>query len=76
MALVGDFNGWAKSATELTASEVAGVWTITLPLPPGRHQYAFLIDGEQWVIDPTAIIVRDDFGTETSVVTVSGSGTS
>jgi hypothetical protein len=75
VALVGDFNGWA-GGTELSASAVAGVWTITLPLPPGRHQYAFLIDGVRWVIDPTAVIVRDDFGTETSVVTVSGTGAS
>ena len=76
VALVGDFNGWTKSGTELTASEVAGVWTITLPLPPGRHQYAFLIDGERWVIDPTATVVHDEFGTETSVVTVSRAGAS
>lgn len=76
VALVGDFNGWAKSGTELSASAVAGVWTITLPLPPGRHQYAFLIDGQRWVVDPTATIVSDDFGTETSVVMVSGTGTS
>ena len=76
VAVVGDFNGWTKSGTELTASEVAGVWTITLPLPPGRHQYAFLIDGERWVIDPTATVVHDEFGTETSVVTVSRAGAS
>ena len=76
VALIGDFNGWAKSGTELTASAVAGVWTITLSLPPGRHQYAFLIDGERWVVDPTATVVNDEFGTETSVVTVSGAGAS
>lgn len=76
VALLGDFNGWTRSGTELSASPVAGVWTITLPLPPGRHQYAFLIDGERWVIDPTAVVVHDEFGTETSVVTVSGAGAS
>ena len=76
VALVGDFNGWARTATELSASAVVGVWTITLPLPRGRHEYAFLIDGERWVIDPTAVIVHDEFGTETSVVTVSGAGSS
>lgn len=76
VALVGDFNGWTRSGTELSASAVPGVWTITLPLSPGRHEYAFLIDGERWVVDPTAVIVSDDFGTETSVVTVSGPGAS
>lgn len=76
VTLVGDFNGWTRSGTELSASAVPGVWTITLPLSPGRHEYAFLIDGERWVVDPTAVIVSDDFGTETSVVTVSGPGAS
>ena len=76
VSLVGDFNGWTRSGTELTASAVPGVWTITLPLTPGRHEYAFLIDGQRWVVDPTAVIVSDDFGTETSVVTVSGPGAS
>jgi hypothetical protein len=75
VTLVGDFNAWAKEATPLRAATVPGVWTVSVPLMAGRHEYAFIIDGERWVVDPLAAVVTDDFGTESSVVTV-GNGAS
>lgn len=72
VTLVGDFNAWAKEATPLTTASVPGVWTVAVPLRPGRHEYAFIVDGERWVVDPLAAVVTDDFGTESSVVTVGG----
>jgi hypothetical protein len=40
-------------------------------LPAGRHEYAFLVDGERWVADPNApSSIEDEFGVESSVVTV------
>jgi hypothetical protein len=71
--LVGDFNAWSRDATPLAVTAVEGVWTVTVPLAPGRHEYAFIVDGEHWVADSTARIRSDEFGTETSVVRV-GSG--
>lgn len=29
-----------------------GVWRLTVPLRPGRHQYKFVIDGNTWKDDP------------------------
>ncbi len=72
VALVGTFNGWEKDATLLSAMTADGVWTISLRLPPGRHEYAFIVDGKRWVIDPLAATISDDFGTETSVIRVRG----
>lgn len=72
VTLVGDFNAWAKEATPLATAAVPGVWTVSVPLRPGRHEYAFIVDGERWVVDPLAAVVTDDFGTESSVVTVAG----
>ena len=75
VALMGDFNGWSKDATKLVATGVDGVWSVTVPLDAGRHEYAFLVrdaNGERWVTDPTAQRVRDEFGTESSVVTLGG----
>jgi hypothetical protein len=69
--LVGDFNGWSKSATPLVADRDGGAWSVAVALPNGRHEYAFVVrraDGEQWVIDPVAAVVRDEFGTESSVL--------
>src|SRR5688500_10166692 len=49
VSLVGDFNDWDRGATPLRAVSRDGVWTISLPLPAGRHVYAFVVDGEEWI---------------------------
>jgi hypothetical protein len=69
--LVGDFNGWSPGATPLRTSERGGIWSVTVPLTPGRHEYAFLVDGKQWLPDPGAPRApADDFGVPNSVLTV------
>ena len=68
--LVGDFNEWAKGSTELKRSGAPGVWAVSVPLSPGRHEYAFIINGSRWVADPLAVKSSDDFGTESSVIRV------
>jgi 1,4-alpha-glucan branching enzyme len=76
VALVGDFNGWAKGATRLEPAGRPGVWTVSVALPPGRHEYAFIVDGRQWATDPFAAPHADEFGTESSVVTIGRHGAS
>jgi hypothetical protein len=68
--LVGDFNEWTKGATKLAPSGAPGVWAVSVALTPGRHEYAFIVDGKRWVIDPLAVKSSDDFGTESSVIRV------
>jgi hypothetical protein len=70
VSLVGDFNGWARGATQLEPSGEEGVWSAAVPLSAGRHEYAFVVDGEHWVADPSALRTRDEFGTESSVIRV------
>ena len=70
VALVGDFNEWQAGATQMTPTARPGVWTVDVALPPGRHEYAFVVDGSRWMADPLATVQHDDFGTESSVVTV------
>lgn len=70
VTLVGDFNGWKPDATPLTRLE-NGLWTVTLPLAPGRHVYAFVLDGTLVMADPRAPKAGDaDYGREGSVVMV------
>lgn len=68
--LVGDFNEWTKGATALQPSGAPGVWAVSVALTPGRHEYAFIINGSRWVADPLAVKSSDDFGTESSVIRV------
>lgn len=73
VALVGDFNAWTKGATRLVRTRDDATWTISLPLEPGRHEYAFIVqgrDGERWIVDPFAATRMDEFGTESSIVEV------
>lgn len=71
VALVGDFNGWDRSATPLRPAGSAGAWVVSVQLPPGRYRYAFLIDGAHWLPDPGAPRAPDDdFGTPNSVLMV------
>lgn len=70
VSLAGTFNQWDANATPLVRSGPAGVWTATLSLPAGQHQYAFVVDGQQWVPDPAAPAVDDGFGRRNSVLTL------
>jgi predicted carbohydrate-binding protein with CBM48 len=70
VALVGDFNAWDAAATPLARVSSSGIWTVTVPLAPGRHTYAFMVD-TVLTLDPRAPAARDaDFGTPSSVVLV------
>ena len=69
VSIVGDFNEWRPDRTPLVAPK-PGVWSVSLPLSPGRHEYAFIVDGKRWVVDPASIPSSDEFGTESSVLLV------
>jgi hypothetical protein len=71
VSLVGDFNGWDAADTPLLRDPASGIWTVTVALVPGRHTYAFMVDGATWTLDPRAPTAQDpDFGTPSSVVLV------
>lgn len=72
VSLVGDFNDWDAGRTPMRLTNQAGFWTVIVPLAPGRHRYAYLVNGRRWVADPAAPRAPDDFGTPSSVVTVGG----
>ncbi|MBA3670687.1 MAG: isoamylase early set domain-containing protein [Gemmatimonadaceae bacterium] len=71
--VVGDFNNWGLGDTALVATNRGGVWSVTAPVPAGVHRYAFLVNGKQWMADPTAPRASsDDFGMPSSALVVDG----
>jgi len=58
--LAGSFTNW-EPRYELRES-APGIWTITVPLTEGVHDYAFVLDGRRWVADPHAPQIGDGFG--------------
>ena len=76
VALVGDFNDWDPRATPLRAASTGGVWSVEVPIQPGRHLYAFVVDGTVWRPDPAAPkATGEDFGEPNSALTVADPGT-
>jgi hypothetical protein len=59
VSLVGDFNRWDGSATPMELDRTSGRWRIEVPLPPGAHSYAYIVDGRDWVVDHQAPIAAD-----------------
>jgi hypothetical protein len=71
VAVVGDFNNWDATSSPMKRFGSDGPWTTTVRAKPGRHVYAFLIDGSTVVADPRAPRARDlDYGGDASVLMV------
>jgi len=66
--LAGDFSNWSPAYSMQRSAP--GVWTIVVPLAPGVHEYAFIVDGAKWVADPAAPPTPDGFGGTNSRVAV------
>ncbi|NNM31746.1 MAG: hypothetical protein HKO53_01685 [Gemmatimonadetes bacterium] len=79
----GEFNNWLGTANggrfdpsldSMTDVDRDGIWEITLPLPPGRYQYKFVIDQVDWQEDPAnPETIDDNFGGFNSVLVVPSS---
>lgn len=70
VTVAGDFNGWDPQRTPLRRSG-SGLWTLTMPLKPGRYHYMYVVDGRQWMADPFAPeLSADGFGAENAVLDV------
>ena len=72
VSVAGSFNRWDPNSHPLAGPDRSGRWAATLPLPPGRYEYLFVIDGEAWVPDPEAPSVDNGLGGRNSIVTVTG----
>ena len=67
--LVGDFTGWMEAPVEMKKGR-QGIWQTSVTLPPGTHQYRFIVDG-QWCDDPNCPTrVPNPYGSEDSVLQV------
>ena len=69
--VVGDFTGWRQDGPLMQRDAASGLWSATVTVAPGRHVYAFLVDGSVLTRDPRAPVANDaDFGRPGSVMLV------
>lgn len=72
VSIAGDFNRWDTG--DIMLDEENGYWSATVAMKPGVYQYMFVIDGDQWMPDPTnTASVESPFGGVNSVVEVQSS---
>lgn len=72
--LTGDWTSWADSvaggAIEMT-DDGSGNWSVVTEIETGGvHQYKYILDGTEWVHDPTAPTVDDTYGGYNNTVDV------
>jgi 1,4-alpha-glucan branching enzyme len=68
--LSGDFNGWQPAGLRMIEIAGTGMWKKRLVLPPGRHEYKYVMDGK-WLHDPEAQEnVRNVYGSLNSVLQI------
>ena len=68
--LAGTFNNWDPKQHRMNDNPGSGHCKATLVLPPGRHEYKFVVNGE-WRVDPDCPeSVPNDQGSMNSVIVV------
>jgi 1,4-alpha-glucan branching enzyme len=66
--VAGTFNNWDPNKDQL--KEKAGVFSLSLHLPAGRHEYKFIVDGTWYIDSKCPDFVPNAQGTLNSVLTV------
>jgi len=83
VTLAGSFNNWGgtqgggrydPAIDPMSDPDGDGVWSIVVPLPPGRYQYKFVLDGGvAWERDPNNPDTDYEGGIENSLIVVPAS---
>ena len=50
VSLVGNFNNWNKNTNPMKKED--GIWKCSLKLKPGKHEYQFVVNDTDWIVDP------------------------
>lgn len=66
--LAGTFNNWNKDADPMKVGTDGRTWRLKKTLDPGRHQYKFVLDGDQWTVDPKGTDISDGNGNTNSLL--------
>jgi hypothetical protein len=70
VAVIGEFNDWDPEQGRLQGPDEAGRWRLTVPVPPGRWRYNYLVDDEVVTPQDAEATVDDGFGGTSAVLWV------
>jgi hypothetical protein len=67
VALLGSFTEWEPR----TMNRTADGWSITMVVPQGSHQFAFMLDGQRWYLpDGAPGVIADGFGRKNATIVI------
>lgn len=67
--LAGSFTGWQRTPMRPVGN--SGYWELNLQVPSGEHRFAYILDGERRIADPTVpASEQDDFGGQNSILNI------
>ncbi|MCB0832287.1 MAG: isoamylase early set domain-containing protein [Bacteroidetes bacterium] len=70
VAVLGEFNNWNADAHPLKKSK-NGKWKGDAKIEPGRYEFIYRVNEEQWELDDACERVTNAFGSQNSVFTAS-----
>lgn len=56
----GVFNDWYAERNPMSFDANRQLWTLDIPLEPGRYAYKFVLNASQWILDPANPLREDD----------------
>ncbi len=69
VSIVGNFNDWNKDASPMKLEN--GIWKCTLKRKPGKHEYQFVVNDTDWIVDPkSGTSVKNKFEGMNSVIEI------
>lgn len=69
--VMGQFNDWSRTALPLTDENNDGVYDRTVFLKPQRHEYKFVVNGEELIDPDNPVFVSNNIGGWNSVMDLS-----
>ena len=70
--ITGTFNNWDPTARRMKRTKKSEpLFVAVLDLPPGRHEFKYVVDGE-WVCCPSSETVPNEVGGQNSIIDVTG----
>lgn len=67
--LAGSFTGWQRISMNRIGN--SGYWELNLPVASGEHRFAYILNNDRRIADPTLPArEKDDFGGENSILSV------
>jgi hypothetical protein len=70
VVVCGSFNNWDESGIGCDRDS-QGIWFVELDLPPGRHEYRLIVDGEWRDVPGTLETIENPYGSRNAVLLVS-----